>query len=68
MNYVFITVDLVLYLFLIAAFYYLDYLIIFQVVTMAYSEIPRMIPLVLEVIILLILVFCAFYLAKALKK
>ena len=60
--------DLVLYLVLIAAFYSIEYKLIFHVSTLAAGEIPKMVATILEVIILLILVFCAIYLAKALKK
>ena len=59
----FVGVDFVLYLLLIAALFYLEYVVIFQIGTEATYEVLKVIlPLVLEVIIALILAFCAFYL------
>ena len=64
----FVVVDFVLYLFLIAAFSSLEYQVIFHIGTRAASKILKMLAPVLEVIIALILAFCAFCLAEALKK
>ena len=64
----FVVVDFVLYVFLIAAFSSLEYQVIFHIGTRAASKILKMLAPVLEVIIALILAFCAFYLAEALKK